>query len=141
MGEEGGRKPSLDNPEYFLFPEEAPAVMDRNPGNPASATMDKNPGEPPVMNRFFGQPATMDRLRGETATMDRRARTVSQVNNVKLCNCHIIEFKLYAFIDPSFQGGVIEELLPPTEIMESLERIESLGERAAKVMLLFIDVA
>ena len=31
------------------------------------------------------------------------------------------------------QGGVIEELLPPTEIMESLERIESLGERAAKV--------
>ena len=30
---------------------------------------------------------------------------------------------------------MIEELLPPTEIMESLERIESLGERAAKVMI------
>ena len=29
---------------------------------------------------------------------------------------------------------VIEDLLPPTEIMESLERIESLGERAAKVL-------
>ena len=43
--------------------------------------------------------------------------------------------------DPSFQGGVIEELLPPTEIMESLERIESLGERAAKVMLLFVEIA
>ena len=90
MGEEGGRKPSLDNPEYFLFPEEAPAAIDRNPGNPASATMDKNPGEPPVMNRFFGQPATMDRLRGETATMDRRARTVSQVINAKLDNGQII---------------------------------------------------
>ena len=33
------------------------------------------------------------------------------------------------------KGGVIEELLPPTEIMESLERIESLGERAAKVLM------
>ena len=43
MGEEGGRKPSLDNPEYFLFPED-PAAMDRNPENPA--TMDRNPGNP-----------------------------------------------------------------------------------------------
>merc|ERR1719500_856789 len=59
------------------------------------------------MNRFYGEAATMDRHRGEPTTLDRRARTVSQ-------------------------GGVIEELLPPTEIMESLERIESLGERAAK---------
>ena len=33
-------------------------------------------------------------------------------------------------------------MLPPTEIMESLERIESLGERAAKVMfeLALVDV-
>ena len=77
MGEEGGRKPSLDNPEYFLFPEELPAAMDRNPGNPA--TMDRNPGEPAVMNRFHGEPSTMERFRGEPATMDRRARTVSQV--------------------------------------------------------------
>ena len=61
MGEEGGRKPSLDNPEYFLFPEDPPA-RDRYPGEPASA------------NRFPGEPITMDR----------RARTVSQVNNIKL---------------------------------------------------------
>ena len=41
------------------------------------------------------------------------------------------------------KGGVIEELLPPTEIMESLERIESLGERAAKVLifvLVLVDI-
>ena len=85
MGEEGGRKPSLDNPEYFLFPEELPAaMMDRNPGNPATTNMDKSPEEPAVMNRFYGEPATMDRFRGEPTTLDRRARTVSQVNNVKL---------------------------------------------------------
>ena len=41
--------------------------------------------------------------------------------------------KNYPSLSGLSQGGVIEELLPPTEIMESLERIESLGERAAKV--------
>ena len=41
--------------------------------------------------------------------------------------------KNYSFYWVFSQGGVIEELLPPPEIMESLERIESLGERAAKV--------
>ena len=70
MGEEGGRKPSLDNPEYFLFPED-----------PASATTNRFPGEPAVMDRFPGEPAVMNRFNVEpTTTMDRRARTVSQVN-------------------------------------------------------------
>ena len=78
MGEEGGRKPSLDNPEYFLFPED-PATMNRSPGEPA--VMDRYPGEPAVMNRFHVEPTT---------TMDRRARTVSQVNNAKLGSGQII---------------------------------------------------
>ena len=73
MGEEGGRKPSLDNPEYFLFPEDTPAG-DRHPGEPA--TTDRYPGEPASANRFPGEPITMDR----------RARTVSQVNNIKMGN-------------------------------------------------------
>ena len=71
MGEEGGRKPSLDNPEYFLFPEDPPA-RDRHPGEPA--TTDRYPGEPASANRFPGEPIIMDR----------RARTVSQVNNIKM---------------------------------------------------------
>ena len=69
MGEEGGRKPSLDNPEYFLFPE-----------------------EPPSQNRPFGGLATLERptrepstntnrFPGEHTTIDRRARTVSQVSD------------------------------------------------------------
>ena len=101
MGEEGGRKPSLDNPEYFLFPED-PATFDGDPANPDN--MARNPGEPAtIMDRFHGEAAcaTMNRFRGEpvvTATMDRRARTVSQVNNVKLGKGQIIQFKHYVFL-------------------------------------------
>ena len=62
MGEEGGRKPSLDNPEYFLFPEEPP----------------------PGINRFPEELAAVDRFPGQPATMDRRTRAVSQVARVKI---------------------------------------------------------
>ena len=62
MGEEGGRKPSLDNPEYFLFPEEPP----------------------PGINRFPEELAGVDRFPGQPASMDRRTRAVSQVARVKI---------------------------------------------------------
>ena len=87
MGEEGGRKPSLDNPEYFLFPED-PATLDEDPPHPGhpgnSATMKRKPVNFATMTRNPEEPAVMDRFHPTAATMDRRARTISQVGNFEL---------------------------------------------------------